>query len=195
VSWPLRAAPRVPSGRGARVTGLLRRFRDLGRRRSPVAGSEQVKGHFPQDHRKWANRTSRLPGPLQGGGRDARELSLPPAWPCLPGLNCRHANQGDNYRPSPRPCEPPEYGAEHPPDSPPSLPDSPLLGVPRSTSRILTVTREGGELRGEAPGTAGKFPRHLPNPASLPLTSAYTREEPGSRWVIQRPLPTRGSAL
>jgi hypothetical protein len=37
------------------------------------------------------------------------------------------------------------------------------------------VTKEDGEVIGEAPGVVGSFPRRLPGACFPPLTSSYTR--------------------
>jgi len=101
-------------------------------------------------------------GLIQGGGGEAREFSLSPPWSYLPALSWRNASQGGDLSTSPRPFEPPISVPGHP--RPASLrARTSVPGAARSTARILTVTRWGGELVGEASGWRGSFPGASPS--------------------------------
>jgi hypothetical protein len=88
-------------------------------------------------------------GLIQGGGGEAREFSLSPPWSYLPALSWGNASQGGDLSTSPRPFEPPISVPGHP-RAASLLARTSVSGAARSTARILTVTRGGGELVGEA---------------------------------------------
>jgi hypothetical protein len=138
--------------------------------------------------------------PIEGGGGDVREFSLPPPWPCLPVLSCRSTRPGRRLVTSPRRGETPRFGGRTPAVPPPSLPETPLPDAPRgrlSRYQRWGVARgsrgDGGEVSPTPPHACFPPTDQLTHPKgpriSILPTPTQTRESGGSHAGVASPDP------
>jgi hypothetical protein len=128
--------------------------------------------------------------PIEGGGGEVREFSLPPPWPCLPVLRCRSTRPGRRLSTSPRRGETPRFGGRTPavPASLPTRNSCPRCAA-RSTEQIPTVGSRSGKPRGWRGSFPDASPRLLPA-----LTSPHIRRDPASASCQHRPKPGNPAA-
>jgi hypothetical protein len=128
--------------------------------------------------------------PIEGGGGDVREFSLPPPWPCLPVLSCRSTRPGRRLATSPRRGETPRFGGRTPAVPPPSLPETPVPDAPRGR---LSRYQRWGVARGSR-GDGGEVSPTPPHACFPLLTSPHTRRNPASASCRHRPKPGNPAA-
>jgi hypothetical protein len=171
--------------------GLLRTWLPLGVLQQVAPLSALLFAHNDRPTGAVAFRSTAHRDPIEGGGGEVREFSLPPPWPCLPVLRCRSTRPGRRLSTSPRRGETPRFGGRTP-AVPASLPTR-ETPVPDALRGRLSRYQRWGVARGSR-GDGGEVSPTPPHACFSPLTSPHTRRDPASADCRHRPKPGNPAA-